>query len=94
MTNFGCIFDGVTSGGKINLYAAQAFTDVMLHTLRSERVKIRTDTIERVANDLFQAVTSKANNPKQPDHNAEGGAATGAFVVVEHAPVKGAHIST
>ena len=84
-TNFGCVFDGVTSGGKINAYAAQAFTDFMMEWL-AENNALFCFGADHSAVDIARSALEGAANPSnyrtQADTimQAEGGSATGAFV--------------
>lgn len=87
-TNFACIFDGVTSGGKINAYAAQAFTDFIMDWLAENHAGLgyggETKLVD-TARAAFTAATQAENNPGRADSSkqAEGGSATGAFIVFE-----------
>lgn len=40
-TNFGCVFDGVTAGGKINAMAAQAFAEFTVDWLLHNHTKFK-----------------------------------------------------
>eukprot|EP00048_Salpingoeca_helianthica_P003412 m.67139 g.67139 ORF g.67139 m.67139 type:complete len:377 (-) comp12691_c0_seq2:40-1170(-) len=89
-TNFACIFDGVTSGGKINAYAAQAFTDFMMGWLAENHADLGYGgeaNLVDVARAAFQDATRAENNPGRADSTkqAEGGSATGAFIAFQKA---------
>jgi serine/threonine protein phosphatase PrpC len=78
----------VTSGGKINAYAAQAFTDYIMLWLADNHTAIGfggESQMADVARAAFLAATSAENNPgcTDKDREAEGGSATGAFVAVQ-----------
>ena len=93
-TNFGCIYDGVTSGGKRNAYAAQAFASFTLRQLAMHKMALVAGIAgsqeaplplgvarPAPATALFNEAVDALNNPGQrdPRWEAEGGAATGAF---------------
>eukprot|EP00047_Mylnosiga_fluctuans_P005984 m.244048 g.244048 ORF g.244048 m.244048 type:complete len:384 (-) comp14376_c0_seq1:352-1503(-) len=87
-TNFGCIFDGVTSGGKINAYAAQAFTDFFLNWLAENHAMFcygADHSVIDVAKKAFEEATRAANNPglENTECQAEGGSATGGIVAFD-----------
>ena len=87
-TNFGCIFDGVTAGGKINAYAAQAFSDFVLGWLSQKHHLFRSsDRIRNaeLARSIMSSATQGSHNPvhRNLEYEAEGGGATGAFVTFQ-----------
>eukprot|EP00038_Savillea_parva_P003311 m.123980 g.123980 ORF g.123980 m.123980 type:complete len:563 (+) comp11139_c3_seq1:529-2217(+) len=86
-TNFGCVFDGVTAGGKINAYAAQAFAEYTYKFLVSKHKEFRqgTGVNELLARQMFAGAIDRANNPatRSGKFEAEGGSATGIFIMFE-----------
>eukprot|EP00040_Diaphanoeca_grandis_P022053 m.117990 g.117990 ORF g.117990 m.117990 type:complete len:462 (-) comp28624_c0_seq1:355-1740(-) len=98
--NYGCVFDGVTSGGKINAYAAQAFADYTCAFLQERATMLKTTAIETFASELFSGCIAPTNNPKRRmlAYDAEGGSATGVYVTIsdtrkkDHFEVTGANI--
>ena len=90
-TNCAAVFDGVSTGGKINLFAAQAFAEyVTEHLARTARqFQQGRGVIDTLAEQMFKEAVASSNNPgrRHADLNAEGGAATGMFVCIQ--PCKG-----
>lgn len=86
--NYACVYDGVTSGGKINAYAAQAFTDFTCAFLEHRAQLLKTVDISSFAKQLFGGCVDSVNNPKGElnDYDAEGGSATGVYVTVSKKP--------
>lgn len=84
-TNCACVFDGVTSGGIVNLYAAQSFTQSTIRFLVENHEKFEAKTIRGLGERCFLEAVSQEHNPKHQNaaHDGEGGGATGVFVVVE-----------
>eukprot|EP00037_Helgoeca_nana_P012830 m.117141 g.117141 ORF g.117141 m.117141 type:complete len:531 (+) comp21676_c0_seq1:283-1875(+) len=86
-TNFGCVFDGVTAGGKINAYAAQAFAEYTYKFLIEKHLDFKqgTGVNELLARQVFAGAIAKANNPvsRASEFEAEGGSATGLFMMFE-----------
>lgn len=88
-TNYGCVYDGVTAGGVINAYAAQAFAEHTINWLRVHGHEFRhgIGVTESLSRRLFKETVGAANNPsathRNPRYNAEGGSATGIFVAVQ-----------
>lgn len=64
-TNFGCVFDGVTAGGKINAYAAQAFSDCAYRFLMDNAAKFQQGSgiNDVLAKELFTMAINPASNP-------------------------------
>ena len=90
-SSFGCMFDGVSAGGRINAYAAQAFATYVLQHLALHGDQLLQDIGSGKglcnalpAEELFAEAAHRDNNPGRacPEHNAEGGAATGCFVML------------
>ncbi len=78
----------MTSGGKINAYAAQAFTDFMMDWLYENHGALAGGTeaeIVDMARTAFNTATLRQYNPgrEDPDRQAEGGSATGAIIAFE-----------
>jgi hypothetical protein len=75
----------VTSGGKINAYAAQAFAQFTLQWLAANHRAINAGNIKQQAIDCFAEAVRKEHNPGKvnPEYDAEGGSATGVFVTTE-----------
>eukprot|EP00042_Codosiga_hollandica_P027387 m.136181 g.136181 ORF g.136181 m.136181 type:complete len:390 (-) comp52469_c0_seq1:259-1428(-) len=84
-TNFACVFDGVSCGGAINLYAAQAFADYTLEALRRYHHDMNVTSLQQITQEIFTAATQKENNPKRfnPAFEGELGSATAVFAAVE-----------
>eukprot|EP00041_Stephanoeca_diplocostata_P025387 m.662151 g.662151 ORF g.662151 m.662151 type:complete len:522 (+) comp22738_c0_seq22:564-2129(+) len=87
-TNFGSVFDGVTAGGKINAYAAQAFSDCTYRFLMDNAAKFEqgSGVNDQLAKDLFSAAIDPSSNPgtvSDGQYEAEGGSATGLFVMFQ-----------
>ena len=85
--NVACVFDGVTAGGRINVFAAQAFADYTLNWLVQNRRRFKqgAGVNDGLARAVFSGAIEQANNPKwtDPACDGEGGSATGVFAVVE-----------
>ena len=79
-----CIFDGVTLGGRINAHAAQAFSSFTIGWLEKHLDKVFASNIEEFTHNLFSRAQSQENNPGRADRakDAEGGAATGGYVLL------------
>jgi hypothetical protein len=95
--NYGCIFDGVTAGGKINAFAAQSFTDSVLSWLGDNPTAFRRAQTERnteLARQVMLAATESRLNPglTEPAYQADGGSATGAFVTFQKISKTAAHL--
>ncbi|EGD81752.1 hypothetical protein PTSG_02464 [Salpingoeca rosetta] len=78
-TNFGAVFDGVTAGGRVNAYAAQAFAEYALRWLAVHKHRLHQIEGERLhqeVHNLFRQCIAKENNPGG-NMQAEGGSATG-----------------
>eukprot|EP00039_Didymoeca_costata_P025500 m.13618 g.13618 ORF g.13618 m.13618 type:complete len:413 (+) comp4886_c0_seq1:346-1584(+) len=85
-TNFGFVFDGVTMGGKINLYASQAFANYTAQWLLTHSEQFKHGTgIDILARKLFEGCVGGRNNPVHMNRSMDGsgGAATGLFVTIE-----------
>lgn len=87
-TNYACVFDGVTSGGKINAYAAQAFAEHTVKWLREHGHKFKhgTGVNDLLAKEMFTSAVAPTNNPgktKDRAFDAEGGSATGIFITFQ-----------
>jgi exfoliative toxin A/B len=84
-TNFGCVFDGVSTGGKINVYAAQAFAEVCIKWLGQHHPVLDKESCQEYARELFQMAMHRQHNPglRNPAFDADGGSATGSFAVFE-----------
>jgi serine/threonine protein phosphatase PrpC len=84
-TNFGCVFDGVSTGGKINVYAAQAFAEVCMKWLGQHHPILNRENCCEYASELFQMAQHRQHNPglRNPAFDAEGGCATGSFAVFQ-----------
>eukprot|EP00039_Didymoeca_costata_P005134 m.78762 g.78762 ORF g.78762 m.78762 type:complete len:391 (+) comp12688_c0_seq2:387-1559(+) len=86
-TNCGSIFDGVTAGGRLNLYAAQAFADYVTPWLARNGHKFQqgADVNDGLSRTLFKDAVERQNNPGniKQEYNAEGGAATGLFCTIQ-----------
>jgi serine/threonine protein phosphatase PrpC len=86
--NFACVFDGVSAGGKINAYAAQAFSEITLSNLGSCGVwAIDTDPLTSLHNtskEIFAQATAQQSNPGliNAEYDADGGSATGVFAFI------------
>lgn len=99
-TNFGVVFDGVTAGGAINVYAAQAFAEYSLKWLAQFQDRLVEGQIEEVAaNEIFSGCCAYTNNHgrRDPSMNSEGGSATGVVATFrrdgpQHALLLGANI--
>eukprot|EP00039_Didymoeca_costata_P007342 m.98758 g.98758 ORF g.98758 m.98758 type:complete len:429 (-) comp13646_c0_seq5:122-1408(-) len=86
-TNYGFVFDGITAGGKINLYAAQAFANYAARWLGqySEKFVQGSGELDSLAKQLFEGCVASENNPGHQDEKLDGsgGAATGLFATIE-----------
>jgi serine/threonine protein phosphatase PrpC len=91
-TNFGCVFDGVSTGGKINVYAAQAFSEVCMKWLGQHHPILNRENCCEYASELFQMAQHRQHNPglRNPAFDAEGGCATGSFAVFQRCADGGA----
>ena len=74
----------MTAGGKVNAYAAQAFADFILDWLVRNRHRFAPQDQRanlQLAAAALQTATTGPYNPahSNPDHEAEGGSATGVF---------------
>jgi serine/threonine protein phosphatase PrpC len=95
--NFACVFDGVSAGGKVNAYAAQAFSEITLTGLgrqlmqKLDRARDEVETVTQLESltvmgkGLFARASSSQSNPGYitAEHEAEGGAATGVFAYIQ-----------
>eukprot|EP00055_Hartaetosiga_balthica_P010832 m.47483 g.47483 ORF g.47483 m.47483 type:complete len:440 (+) comp7333_c1_seq1:175-1494(+) len=83
-TLFGVVCDGVTSGGVINLNAAQQFSEYILRWLAQHKGRFASmdePMLKEEVNNIFLQATSFKNN-RQGEHNSEGGSATVALCAV------------
>jgi hypothetical protein len=65
-TNFGCVFDGVSTGGKINVYAAQAFSDVCIKWLGRHHPLLNAHSCQEYAKQLFEMAMDRKLHPLHP----------------------------
>lgn len=86
-TNCAAIFDGVSAGGKINLFAAQAFADFVTERVArcAGQFQQGASVNDILARQMFEEAVASSNNPGRRHEalNAEGGAATGMFVCIQ-----------
>lgn len=82
-TTFGCLFDGVTAGGEINAYAAQAFAEYSLKWLATNHDRLSIDDLAYgdQFREAFRQCTLFANSPDLA-RKAEGGSATAVMATV------------
>lgn len=82
-----CVYDGVSSGGLINLYAAQTFARQTIEWVAARHrsfLSTGQQGTAKLAADLFRYLQGREHNPvtRNPRWDAAGGAATGVFAVL------------
>lgn len=88
-SNFGCVADGITAGGKVNAYAAQLISNYILCWLAEYHPSLSEDTIRLKVQleKLFQLASHFKNNMPR-SFNAEGGSTTLAFATFKPIPLE------
>ncbi len=81
------MFDGVTAGGKINAYAAQAFAEYTIKWLSRNHDKLKQGEgrIDLLALDVYTRCSARSNNrgTTNPEQTSEGGSATGVMAAIQ-----------